>query len=82
MNNGQGSNTPSLTDGHLVPANGIVTWEQYQRNLEQISRARDQLASIEAQNRAAYERYLEQELRSRVEAGRQAECVYIIWFRR
>ena len=78
MNNGQGPYQPPAPDGQLVPANGIVTWEQYQHNLEQIALVREQLATAEERNHAAYQRYLEQELRAQVEAGKQAECVHTV----
>lgn len=73
MNNGQGGQNPTSMELQLLPPNGIVSLEQFNRNLEQIARARETLATLEAQNAEGYRRYVEQELWNRVQAGREAE---------
>ena len=73
MNNGQGGEAPDLRAMQLLPPSGILSPDQYQRNVDQIREARETLAAFERQNAAAYKRYVEQELWNRVQAGRQAE---------
>ena len=73
MNNGQGAPTYPTMGLQLIPNNGLISLDQYQRNQEQIARAREALANLEEQSRDGYRRFVEQELWARVEAGRQAE---------
>lgn len=72
-NHGQGGQAPVNMAMQLLPPNGIITPEQFQRNAEQIARAREALAALEQQNAEGYKRFVEQELWTRVQAGRQAE---------
>ena len=61
----------TLRDGAMITA------EEYRRNQQGLANAREYLARMEQLNEDAYRRYsmAEQELRNRVEQGREAECV-------
>lgn len=73
MNNGQAPTNNSQLGLQLAVPNRILTPAQYAQNATQIARAREALATLEEQNQAAYQRYVQQELLNRIEAGRQAE---------
>ncbi|GJE87486.1 hypothetical protein PsYK624_035690 [Phanerochaete sordida] len=77
--NGQQGNQPprQWLSALAVRDGAMLTPEQYQRNQQQIASAREYLAQVETQNEDAYRRYAmaEQELRSRVEQGREAERI-------
>ncbi|KAJ3535058.1 hypothetical protein NM688_g7033 [Phlebia brevispora] len=69
MNDGNNQQDPARMGLQLFPADGLVGPEEFARNLDQIRRAYATLATIEAENREGYVRYLE----SRAVVGRQAE---------
>ncbi|KAH9927304.1 uncharacterized protein B0H18DRAFT_1104153 [Fomitopsis serialis] len=74
MDNGNGDPQPPLNQLALAP-NTLITPENYWQHLQQLQRVKEGLAQYERELQAGYNRYVaqEQELRQRVEAGRQAE---------
>ena len=74
MDNGNGEHPPQPNQLALAP-NVIVTPENYWKNLQHIQLAKQRLAQYEQELQTGYQRYLteEDELKKRIEAGRQAE---------
>ena len=77
MNNGQGNQNSNTQDMglSLIPADGLINVEQYERNAAQIANAYETLALLQQRNDAGYQRYVALELQSQVEAGRRAQYV-------
>ncbi|PSR92220.1 hypothetical protein PHLCEN_2v4750 [Hermanssonia centrifuga] len=76
MSNGQGLPVNPLDNQiQLQTYNGVISPDVYRRNMEALRAARETLAQFERQTLEGYNRFItaEQELRNRVEAGRQAE---------
>ncbi|PSR74856.1 hypothetical protein PHLCEN_2v9499 [Hermanssonia centrifuga] len=76
MSNGQGLPANPLDNQiQLQTYNGVISPDVYRRNMEALRAAQETLAQFERQTLGGYNRFItaEQELRNRVEAGRQAE---------
>ena len=75
MDNGNGERPPQPNVLALVPPNVVVTPENYMQHLQQLQHVKERIAQYEQDLQAGYQRYLaqEEELKKRVEAGRQAE---------
>lgn len=75
---GQQQNSVPQPSWHITLRNGaLITPEQYRQNQQQIANAREYLAQVERQNEEAHRRFMlaEQQLRERVEQGREAERI-------
>lgn len=80
MNGGrEQQNNPGSQSWLTLPGSVVVTPEQYRQVQQNIASAREYVTQIERQNEEAYRLYVmaEQELRNRVEQGREAEYVQI-----
>lgn len=78
MNNGHGNQNAAGQQLWVRPGpSGIITPEQHRHNQLQIAQARERLRQMERANDQGLRLYsaAEQELRNRVEQGREAECV-------
>ena len=79
MNGANDGNQNNPGQALWLPKNAIVTPEEYRRNQERLAAYRQSLAQMEHENEEAYRRYTlaEQELRNRVEQGKEAEYVTV-----
>ena len=75
MDDGNGERPPQPNPLALAPLNVVVTPENYWQHLQHLQRVKERIAQYEQDLQAGYQRYLaqEDELKRRVEAGRQAE---------
>ncbi|KZT70327.1 hypothetical protein DAEQUDRAFT_725610 [Daedalea quercina L-15889] len=75
MENGNGNPPPQQNQLALLSPNVVVTPENYWNHMQQVQRVKESIAQYERDLQAGYQRYVvqEDELRRRIEAGREAE---------
>ena len=78
MNGGHGGQNNPGRQLWVSGSHGMLSHDQFRENQRKLAEARARLLEMERENEEGYNRFLmaEQELRNRVEQGRDAEYVY------